>query len=361
MEQGNNHGLVRKVLNSRTWWTEIPVYNTLFHLNWQPISSNIKFDRLKISPFKQIVNHFEGQKELSSKLNLLNNLQTFCEENRKFLFDILPTTFVLDLEHIQKFDNDFQDFLNCFNGKSSFYKYSNGLNFGTPKLMQKFPEKKNLLYSQPRNHGTLNQGYNIWILKPADYNRGRGIRLFNSIEALQEILLDYEKQDLDPTSKISPPISKKLSMHILQEKNLIPQWNTPKVIKKSQQKEEIKKNIMKLIGSKLKTRRFIIQKYIENPLLIDKRKFDIRVWALLNHEMKLFFFREGYIRTSSEIFDLGEKNLENPFIHLTNNAIQKHSETYGKFEKGNQLSFHSLDVDQIFFFILLRFLEIFQR
>ena len=36
---------------------------------------------------------------------------------------------------------------------------------------------------------------------------------------------------------------------------------------------------------------FIIQKYIERPLLINKRKFDIRVWVLLSHEHDVFFFR----------------------------------------------------------------------
>ena len=29
----------------------------------------------------------------------------------------------------------------------------------------------------------------------------------------------------------------------------------------------------------------------------------------------------------------------NPFVHLTNNAIQKHSPNYGQFEDGNQLPF----------------------
>lgn len=291
------------------------------------------------------MNHFEGQKELSSKLNLLNNLQTYCEENRKFLFDILPTTFVLDLEHLEKFDNEFQDFLNCFQGKSLLFKSTMFNNFSPYKLMTKTFDKKNLLYSQPRNHSTLNLGHNIWILKPADYNRGRGIRLFDSLDGLQRILIDYEKYELE-NYKVSEKTAfiKKPSMHFTTS----PMISTNSKLmsnKKTQNKEDCKKNIFKILGSsKLKTRRFIIQKYIENPFLLNQRKFDIRVWVLLNHEMNLYFFREGYVRTSSEIFDLNVEGLENPFIHLTNNAIQKNSEKYELFEKGNQLSFHSLDV-----------------
>ena len=99
--QGNNHGVVRRVMNSRAWWVEIPSYNTLFNLNWQPTSNTIKYDRLKLTPFKQIVNHYEEHKELSSKINLLNNLQTYCEENQRFLFDILPITYFFDLDHLE--------------------------------------------------------------------------------------------------------------------------------------------------------------------------------------------------------------------------------------------------------------------
>jgi hypothetical protein len=42
---------------------------------------------------------------------------------------------------------------------------------------------------------------------------------------------------------------------------------------------------------KIKHNTFIIQKYIERPLLIFNRKFDIRVWILLNQDYDLFFFK----------------------------------------------------------------------
>lgn len=87
---------------------------------------------------------------------------------------------------------------------------------------------------------------------------------------------------------------------------------------------------------------FIIQKYIERPLLIDGRKFDIRVWVLFTHELKVYFFKEGYVRTSSAMYSMKEETFDDVSIHLTNNAIQKYGENYGKYEEGNQLSFKFL-------------------
>lgn len=43
--------------------------------------------------------------------------------------------------------------------------------------------------------------------------------------------------------------------------------------------------------------RYIIQKYIEKPLLINNRKFDIRIWCLVTHNMDIYVYKEGYIRT----------------------------------------------------------------
>jgi tubulin polyglutamylase TTLL1 len=70
---------------------------------------------------------------------------------------------------------------------------------------------------------------------------------------------------------------------------------------------------------------FIIQKYLK-PFLYNNRKFDIRHYLLItsvNGLIKGYWYKSGYIRTSSEKFDL--EDIENEFIHLTNDAIQKNS------------------------------------
>lgn len=89
----------------------------------------------------------------------------------------------------------------------------------------------------------------------------------------------------------------------------------------------------------MKSGSFVIQKYMESPLLIENRKFDIRIWVLLTQDARLFMFREGYIRTSSSEFSLDRNSITSPEIHLTNNAVQSKMKDYGKFEFGNQLSF----------------------
>lgn len=66
---------------------------------------------------------------------------------------------------------------------------------------------------------------------------------------------------------------------------------------------------------------------MEKPLLYKGRKFDIRHYMLLtsfNGMMKAYWFPEGYIRTSSSLYTL--KRGTNMYIHLTNDAIQKHSQ-----------------------------------
>jgi hypothetical protein len=50
-------------------------------------------------------------------------------------------------------------------------------------------------------------------------------------------------------------------------------------------------------------------------------------------------FKEGYIRTSGSEYGIDPENVDDAAVHLTNNAVQKNLESYGKFEDGNQLSY----------------------
>ena len=82
---------------------------------------------------------------------------------------------------------------------------------------------------------------------------------------------------------------------------------------------------------------WVVQKYLERPLLYKGRKFDIRVWAVALSHQDFFFCNTGYIRTSSSDYntDMGDE-----YVHLTNNCLQmKDEKNYGKHEQGNSLSF----------------------
>lgn len=103
--------------------------------------------------------------------------------------------------------------------------------------------------------------------------------------------------------------------------------------------EEIKEIIADSTANRRRT--CILQKYIHNPLLIHRRKFDIRTFALftsINGNMKAYIYDEGYLRTSCREYNIN--NLSSKLVHLTNDAVQKTSPDYGKFEPGNKLSYN---------------------
>lgn len=115
----------------------------------------------------------------------------------------------------------------------------------------------------------MNGSDNIWIVKPAGLSRGRGIKLFNS---LAEINMQVRSKDLG--------------------------W--------------------------------VIQKYIENPLLYHNRKLDIRQWVMVTdwNPLTIWFYKECYVRLSSSEYDCS--NLKNRFSHLTNNSVNKYAKGFEK-------------------------------
>jgi len=107
---------------------------------------------------------------------------------------------------------------------------------------------------------------NIWIVKPSGLSRGRGI---SCIDQLNDILTNIKPHN-----------------HI------------------------------------------VIQKYIENPLVIKGRKFDIRQWVLVTsfNPLTVYLFDTPYIRFGAEEFHLDD--FKNIFSQLTGNSIAKHSEKF---------------------------------
>ena len=68
---------------------------------------------------------------------------------------------------------------------------------------------------------------------------------------------------------------------------------------------------------------WVIQKYIENPMLIMSRKFDIRVWVVIPtwNPLRIYIYKECYFRFGG--LDYDPRQPSNLFSHLTNNSVIK--------------------------------------
>lgn len=76
---------------------------------------------------------------------------------------------------------------------------------------------------------------------------------------------------------------------------------------------------------------FVVQKYIANPLLIEKKKFDLRLYVLIKklEPMEAYFCNEGLVRFCTEDYnEPTDENIEHLYMHLTNFSLNKDSENY---------------------------------
>ncbi|XP_078133230.1 tubulin polyglutamylase TTLL5 isoform X1 [Sander vitreus] len=74
----------------------------------------------------------------------------------------------------------------------------------------------------------------------------------------------------------------------------------------------------------------LVSRYINNPLLIDEFKFDVRLYVLVTSydPVLIYVYEEGLARFATVKYDRTSKNIKNTFMHLTNYSVNKKSSDY---------------------------------
>ncbi|XP_022370503.1 inactive polyglycylase TTLL10 [Enhydra lutris kenyoni] len=150
------------------------------------------------------------------------------------------------------------------------------------KMEEFFPETYRLDIRDEREaFFTLFDGKHIWICKPSACNQGKGIFLLRSQEEVAALQVKTQSIEDDPIYRKMP-------------------FRAPQAR--------------------------VVQRYIQNPLLLDGKKFDVRSYLLIACAMPyMVFFCHGYARLTLSLYDPHSSDLSG---HLTNQFMQKKSPLY---------------------------------
>jgi tubulin---tyrosine ligase len=281
--KGNNGSLINHIVKSRFWWTRVDA----------PELANLVWTQLR-------------HKQTLEKMPATENMETFLSKG------LIPSTSLSETEKSLGF--------NLLTESPDFNQADSTALLQCENL---------ILHNRLQNNSHICNKKSLFK-NMRDYYTALGISVFSKIPltfhielgASDPALADFESQYTEGSVWIIKPGEG---------------TNRGNGIKVSNELSEIKEMVLSA-GS---GRSYIVQKYIEKPLLINKRKFDIRCYALVtcyNGVLQAYFYREGYLRTTCKEFSL--KSMKDKFVHLTNDAIQKNAEDYGKYESGNKLSYN---------------------
>jgi cell wall-associated NlpC family hydrolase len=246
VNKSNGWKLVKDALDKRGW-QQMPFeskLNTRYDLKWVERKSDIDY---RSHNDGQLANHFPNNECITTKVSLLKTMRECFSKVaangiERTAVPWLPETFDLDSPADCQAAIQVEDDCMIKTGKGA-----------------------------------------LWIFKPASNNRGRGIRLIQGRQKLEELC------------------------------QMVPE----------------EKSSMTRVGQK-----GIVQRYIEDPLLAisngEKYKFDVRCYLLIATSTPAFvcFYHPGYCRFTLKAYSTDEASLEDAAIHLTNAAIQKKDPSY---------------------------------
>jgi len=84
-------------------------------------------------------------------------------------------------------------------------------------------------------------------------------------------------------------------------------------------------------NSKGELKEMLVQRYVKTPLLLDEKKFDLRLYVLIVgfDPIRAYLADEGLARLCTEDYKMPYAgNMKNMFIHLTNFSLNKESDNY---------------------------------
>ncbi|XP_049909590.1 tubulin polyglutamylase TTLL11 isoform X2 [Epinephelus moara] len=159
----------------------------------------------------------------------------------------------------------------------------------------------------------------------------RKINLSRAVRTMQELF--PEEYDFYPRSWILPEECQQFSTQIRMVKENDATVNPTFIVKPDggSQGDGIylirdPSDLKLMVGSQAK--QAVVQEYIQKPLLIDKLKFDIRLYVLLKslEPLEIYIAKEGLTRFCTEPYqEPSQKNLSHVFMHLTNYSLNVHS------------------------------------
>ncbi|XP_072228048.1 tubulin polyglutamylase TTLL11 isoform X1 [Leuresthes tenuis] len=159
----------------------------------------------------------------------------------------------------------------------------------------------------------------------------RKVNLSRAVRTLQELF--PEEYDFYPRSWILPEEYQQFSTQIRMVKENDAAVNPTFIVKPDggSQGDGIylirdPSDLKLMVGSHAK--QAVVQEYIPKPLLIDKLKFDIRLYVLIKsmEPLEIYIAKEGLTRFCTEPYqEPSQKNLSHVFMHLTNYSLNVHS------------------------------------